>query len=38
MSTEMVFARAPEVIVEFQYSKDDKSDLSAWNGSARCRP
>jgi len=31
MSTEMVLARAPEVIVEFQYSKDAKPDMSAWN-------
>ena len=31
MSTQMVLARAPEVIVEFQYSKDDKADLSVWN-------
>lgn len=33
MSTEMVLARAPEVIVELRYSKDDvnNSDMSAWN-------
>jgi len=33
MGTEMVLARAPEVIVELRYSKDDinNSDMSAWN-------
>ena len=33
MSTEMVLARAPEVIIELHYSKDDinNADLSAWN-------
>lgn len=33
MSTEMVLARAPEVIVELRYSKDEinNSDMSAWN-------
>ena len=33
MSTEMVLARAPDVIVELRYSKDDinNSDMTAWN-------
>jgi iron complex transport system substrate-binding protein len=32
MSTEMVLARAPEVIIELRYSKKDASDdMSAWN-------
>jgi len=33
MTTEMVLARAPEVIVEFRYGKDDikRGNLSAWN-------
>ena len=33
MSTEMVLARAPEVIVELRYSKDtiNNSDMTAWN-------
>ena len=33
MSTEMVLARAPEVIVELRYSKDtiNNADMSAWN-------
>ncbi|HET9832972.1 MAG TPA: ABC transporter substrate-binding protein, partial [Vicinamibacterales bacterium] len=31
MSTEMVLARAPDVIVELQYSKDANPDMSAWN-------
>jgi iron complex transport system substrate-binding protein len=33
MSTEMVLARAPEVIIELRYSKDtiNNSDMSAWN-------
>jgi iron complex transport system substrate-binding protein len=33
MSTEMVLARAPDVIVELRYSKDDvnNADMGAWN-------
>ena len=33
MSTEMVLARAPDVIVELQYSQEDavKDDIAAWN-------
>jgi len=33
MTTEMVLARAPDVIVELRYSKDDinNADMSAWN-------
>ena len=33
MSTEMVLARAPDVIIELRYSKDDvnNADMSAWN-------
>lgn len=33
MSTEMVLARAPEVIIELRYSKDtiNNSDMTAWN-------
>ena len=33
MSTEMVLARAPDVIVEFRYAKDEinNADMSAWN-------
>jgi len=33
MSTEMVLARAPEVIIELRYSQADinNSDMSAWN-------
>ena len=31
MSTEMVLARAPEVIVEFQYSKDANPHMGAWD-------
>jgi cobalamin transport system substrate-binding protein len=33
MSTEMVLARAPDVIVEFRYAREDANaiDMSAWN-------
>ncbi len=33
MSTEMVLARAPEVVIELRYSKDtiNNSDMAAWN-------
>jgi iron complex transport system substrate-binding protein len=33
MSTEMVLARAPDVIIELRYSKDDvnNADMGAWN-------
>ena len=33
MSTEMVLARAPDIIIELRYSKDDMNDadISAWN-------
>jgi len=33
MSTEMVLGRAPDVIVEFRYAKDEinNADMSAWN-------
>ena len=33
MTTEMVLARAPEVVVEFRYGKDDikSADMKAWN-------
>ena len=33
MSTEMVLARAPEVIIELRYSRDDinAADAGAWN-------
>jgi iron complex transport system substrate-binding protein len=32
MSTEMVLARAPDVIVEFRYAREDaNTDMSAWN-------
>ena len=40
MTTEMVLARAPEVIVELRYSADDinDSDMSAWNALASVPP
>jgi ABC-type hemin transport system substrate-binding protein len=33
MTTEMVLARAPEVIIELRYGKDaiNAADMSAWN-------